>query len=514
MDIEWVIYHLIHNDDENFTSIADLDIDLCRSDQDQWDRLLMGLSRNRTITSIELSRGYQSPVVTEDDLQRLFTALRCLPRLSKVKLDSFTTFDLEQTEPLFENNTTIEEVWIENAHCHHDDARNNNDDDDLDDDDLDEEEEDDGDEDFNQYERLIGYLATMSRHRLRQLRIEIPAKISHDAPLAILLSGSSKLETLVLETTSVISSTLAATFSIPRVARTESDRHQNFTAMMFALRSNIVLKTLDMDFLISFSDFNEVATMLQHNNSLTDLRVRLDSSTVIILNENNVQKYHHHFTESIQCFFEALKTNTNSALKNFTQYYFDDLGFIHLISVTNRINMKIAQKLAEMGLEMLECNLSLESFSFFLFDVNNCFLRDEKQMFLQLNQRGRRSVQHPDIRETVSKSAWIDQLAKHSNDDLNGLYYYISTNPSICRLIREEDTTCSTSNSNIPTTSTVIDKSETERGKVLANGDNPEDLSGLLSSNTRSNNDIAVDQVVVPQTKRQRFDNVTKNCSK
>ena len=156
MDIEWVIYHLIHNDDEHFTSIADLDIDLCRSDQDQWDRLLMGLSRNRTITSIELSRGYQSPVVTEDDLQRLFTALRCLPRLSKVKLDSFTTFDLEQTEPLFENNTTIEEVWIENAHCHHDDARNNNDDDDLDDDDLNEEEEDDGDEDFNQYERLLG----------------------------------------------------------------------------------------------------------------------------------------------------------------------------------------------------------------------------------------------------------------------------------------------------------------------------------------------------------------------
>ena len=138
-------------------------------------------------------------------------------------------------------------------------------------------------------------------------------------------------------------------------------------------------------------------------------------------------------------------------------------------------------------------------------------------MFLQLNQRGRRTVQHPDIRETVSKSAWIDQLAKHSNDDLNGLYYYISTNPSICRLITEEDTTCLTSNNDIPTTNNVIDKStnnETEREKVLANGHNLEDLSGLLSSNTRSNNDIAIDQVVIPQTKRQRFDNVTKNCSK
>jgi hypothetical protein len=133
MELEWVIYHLIHNDDENFTSIIDLDIDLCRSDEDQWNRLLLGLSRNRTIQSIELLRGYQNPIITEDDLRKLFTALRCCTKLSKVKLDSFTINDLEQTESLFKNNTLIEEVWIENAHFQRDDDDDNDDDDDDDD---------------------------------------------------------------------------------------------------------------------------------------------------------------------------------------------------------------------------------------------------------------------------------------------------------------------------------------------------------------------------------------------
>ena len=129
MELEWVIYHLIHNDDENFTSIIDLDIDLCRSDDDQWNRLILGLSRNRTIQSIELLRGYQNPIITEDDLKRLFTALRCCTKLSKVKLDSFTINDLEQTEPLFKNNTLIEEVWIENAHFQQDDDDNDDEED-------------------------------------------------------------------------------------------------------------------------------------------------------------------------------------------------------------------------------------------------------------------------------------------------------------------------------------------------------------------------------------------------
>jgi len=238
---------------------------------------------------------------------------------------------------------------------------------------------------------------------------------------------------------------------------------------------------------------------------------------------DNKNDYHHYFNESIQYFFEALKTNTNSALKNFTQYNLDDMGFKSLetatacsslslsLPKTNIINTKIEQKLIEMGSEMLECNLSLENFSFFLFDNFNRLRREKKQMFLRLNQRGRRSIQHHTLRETISKSAWIDQLAKHSIDDLDGLYYYISTNPSICRPMIVEGTTCSTYNNILNTTTTNIDKrnNQTEREKSLANEHTPADVNDFLPS-TRSNNAVAVDKVV-PQTKRQRFDDVSRN---
>ena len=46
-----------------------------------------------------------------------------------MKLDSFTVNDLEQTEPLFKNNTLIEEVWIENAHFQRDDDDNDDEED-------------------------------------------------------------------------------------------------------------------------------------------------------------------------------------------------------------------------------------------------------------------------------------------------------------------------------------------------------------------------------------------------
>jgi hypothetical protein len=45
MDIEWVIYHLIHND-EDFEKV-DLEIDYY--EDDVWERLLTSLSRNTTL---------------------------------------------------------------------------------------------------------------------------------------------------------------------------------------------------------------------------------------------------------------------------------------------------------------------------------------------------------------------------------------------------------------------------------------------------------------------------------
>lgn len=499
-----MIYHLIHNDDENFTSIVDLDIDLCRSDLDQWDRLLMGLSRNRTVKSIELSRGYQSPVVTEDDLQRLFSALRHLPRLSKVKLDSFTTFDLEQTKSLFENHDTIEEIWIENAQCHLEDENHYEDYND----------EDNHYEDYNRYQRFLGYLSSTSRNRLRHLRIEIPEKLSHGANLVSLLDGSSKLESLVIETTSVMSSTSP---SMLRARPNEDDRHRKFAAAMAALQSNLALKTLDIDFHISFSDFKDVATMLQRNKTLTDLCLRLEPSPGMIYRvsngSNHSHDYHSHFIESIQLFFEALKINTKSALKVFSQYNVDNRGFRSAVSAhddthlsTSEMNLtftKRAQKLIESGLCMLQYNLSLQYFSFFLF-YHNPNLMKKKDMFLRLNERGRRSVQHRDIRETVPKSSWVDQLSKHSVDDLDGLYYYLSMNPSICRTIKE-DSTCSTLIK--IRTVTVIDKNNnknTERYEASVKG-SPLEKNKEPSCSSRSDNTFFVGD---SQTKRQRVGDI------
>jgi len=452
MDIEWVIYHLTHNDDEDFTSISDLDIDLCRSDKDQWDRLLIGLSRSRTVTSVGLSRSYRFITADDDDLRQLFGALRRMSRLSKVKLDSFTILDLQHSEPLFFRSGTIAGVWVENGHCHRDDTRNNSDDDDYDydgdiNDNHDPEDLDDDENYIQQYQRFLGYMASM--HCLRQLQIQMPIELLQNVPHAHLLGAASTLRSLVLETTRPVFSSYAYAPTNSGTIESENQR-RNFAATMLALRSNQVLKKLDMDFEISFSSFKEVATMLRHNNTLSDLFLRLDPFSGIMrvhgLGNNNgnndLREFHPNFSESIECFFEALKTNTNSALTTFYQYHHKDHNNDEF-SPTVRLLMnengpKIVQKLVQSGLDMLEWNLSLENFTFFLFDVHYWifdayFLRRKKSMFLGLNQRGRKSVYRRDTRERVSKASLINQLAKHSIDDLNGLYYYISANPWICR---------------------------------------------------------------------------------
>ena len=489
MDIEWLIYHLIHNDDDNFTSIVDLDLDLCRSDLDQWDRLVLGFSRNRTVTSVELSRGYQSPIVTEDDLRRLFCAMRHLPGLSRIKLDSFTTSDMVQTKPLFDNNDTIEEIWIENAQYYYDDDEENS-------------TNDDGDnEDHERYEHFLEYLASMAKHRLRHLRIEIPEKLSHGADLSSLLHESSKLESLIIESTSTISPTVPTT---RRAGPNENHRHRKFAAGMAALQSNTVLQKLDIDFHISALDFRDVAIMLQHNTTLTELNLRLETSPGAIQDTGNENL---HFFESIRLFFEALKTNTNSALKSFSQYNADNRELQSALcahidkslttSSSKMTHTKGAQTLVEIGIEMLQYNLSLEHFSFFIFDHKNPMLTKKKQMFLRLNKRGRKLVQHPNIIETVTKCSWVNQLSKHCMDDLDGLYYYVSTNPSICKSI-ENDSADSTDSKHHMTFGQ--NRQVTTRKKIYGSGECLKRFGALLSSSHIDNNDWTENS----QIKRQR----------
>ncbi len=475
MDTEWLIYHLIHNDDDRFTSIDNLDIDLSRSDLDQWDRLLLGFSRNRTVTSIELSRGFQRPVVTEDDLQNLFSALRRLPNLSKVKLNGFTTFDLQQTESLFVDNDTIEEIWVENARFLIED----------------EDEEENMDEyDFEDdrfgYEVFLEYLASMSTRNLRRLRIEVPEKLSQNANMTALLHESSKLESLIIEKTDVQSPTVP---------------HQSlhFGTAMAALQSNSVLKTLDMDFRISFTDFKHVARMLKHNRTLAHLNLRPDHKLRPIRDvEDDARNFPDfdfdpHLMESTELFFEALKTNTNSALKSYKQYY--SLPELNLLRLSHRSFAKRIERIFCLLLDMLHFNMSLESFVYNPFEEINYEATGKKSMLLNLNKRGRRSILHRDISESVPKSRWVEQLSKHSMDDVDGLYYYISANPLICKMSnagKTRSTTCRQTN--------TID--------ALGERDTTSDSQSSRSNGSSSDRNRRFAEG--PKTKRQRADKNNK----
>jgi hypothetical protein len=428
-----------------------------------------------------------------------------LPRLNQVKLVGFTTFDLEQTKSLFHNNGRIEKIWIENAQWYYDD-----DDDDDDEENLD---EDSDCEDHNRYEHFLGYLVSMTKNRLCHLRIEIPEKLSHGANIASLLSGHSKLESLVIENTTEMSS---AAPSVPRAVPAKNDRKQKFAAAMAALQSNNVLKTLDIDFHVSFSEFRDVASMLKHNKTLTKLCLRLETlpGTIHGVNDgiNHIQDDNSHFVESIQLFFEALKTNTKSSLKEFSQYNIDSREF-RLAASANRdahsstsvqsmTGTKRVPSLIEIGLDMLRYNLSLEHFSFFLFDPNDPNLTKKKELFLRLNKRGRRSVQHRDIRETLPKSSLVDQLSKHSMDDLDGLYYYISANPFICRTIKQDATR---SHLNKIHTLTMADKKTKKRDEASVKGDHTKHPRDSLRS-SMFDREIFQD---CSQRKRQRFDDMS-----
>lgn len=359
MDLEWVIYHMIHNDDEQFTSVS-FDVDICRGDDDQWDRLLAGLSRSQTLTRLDLVRGLQLRVATEADLQQLFEATRQIPHLSEIRLDCFSTEDIEHAESLFVGNDTIHSVLIENVRVVRN-ARNG-----------------------NRYDGVVENLAAI--HRLRSLHVEISTEMEPvELPFARLLQfETSKVESLIIESTS----------SLPIF-------EPHFQLMARALSTpNSLLQILDIDLQISPSGLEEVSAMLTVNNALKVLRLHVHPS---------IQE----LPEVTERFLHVLKS-INQSLNKFVNY-----GLLSYIPTPNMIKAEF---------EMLEANLFLESFAIFNEDHD---VRAKRAMYLRLNERGRKLVYLQP--EKASKGIWISQLARHS-DDLDCLFYYIGTNPTLCRL--------------------------------------------------------------------------------
>lgn len=100
MDIEWVLYHLIHDDPE-FKKLS-LDVDFY--DDDVWSRLLASLSKNSTIVSVTVERyqggdGYR----TFDELRDLFTALAAISPIESVTIAAVSSDDFIAALPLLQH---------------------------------------------------------------------------------------------------------------------------------------------------------------------------------------------------------------------------------------------------------------------------------------------------------------------------------------------------------------------------------------------------------------------------
>ena len=131
MDIEWVIYHLIHNDDKEFHTINLDQIDLL--DDDALQRLLVALRRNHTVRNVTIDRciaalqyhddenGHEGhdddagSVESDNDADNLFVFRRArrapldvindlllavlkLPNLQTLKLIDFDAIELEELQ--------------------------------------------------------------------------------------------------------------------------------------------------------------------------------------------------------------------------------------------------------------------------------------------------------------------------------------------------------------------------------------------------------------------------------
>jgi hypothetical protein len=97
MDIEWVLYHLIH-DDPDFTTLS-LDVDFY--DDDVWGRLLASLSHNSTVENVKVER-YQGGegARTYQELGDLFWALAQIPSIETLTIGAVSSDDFMAARPL------------------------------------------------------------------------------------------------------------------------------------------------------------------------------------------------------------------------------------------------------------------------------------------------------------------------------------------------------------------------------------------------------------------------------
>ena len=236
MDIEWVIYHLIHNDDDFVTVSLDIDY----YDQDVWDRLLTSLSRNKQLKQIKLVRAEnpQSRSRRPFELSNMFLAISKIPTLANVEfLGGFTGWDFNvcvdrgdesffPADVLFTNHPTITHIRMilsENSTLNR---------------------------------RILESISTVQN--LQEVIIEAPNSKNMDVAT---LCRSPTLTSLRIDTYGE--------------ASLDDGYVSNLAGVLSSPRSN--LRVLDMDYTISPKGLSYLSTMLQTNSCLKEMRLAIEN---------------------------------------------------------------------------------------------------------------------------------------------------------------------------------------------------------------------------------------------
>lgn len=101
MDIEWVLYHIVHDSPDSQNLYLDVDF----YNDDVWSRLLASLPRNFTISTVKIERNADGDGSrTEDEIQSLFSLLSRIPSIEKLTFGAIVNEDFNAALPLLRHN--------------------------------------------------------------------------------------------------------------------------------------------------------------------------------------------------------------------------------------------------------------------------------------------------------------------------------------------------------------------------------------------------------------------------
>ena len=360
MDIEWVLYHVVH-DSPDFTDLC-LDVDFYNDDV--WSRLLASLRRNSTISNVKIERHEDGEGErTHEEMESLFSTLSRIPSIERLVISAATMEDFEAAAPLLTHRNL--------KFCHLDWSGI-------------------GVEDKCFVSSQVGQ-AIAGAPSLVDLVLEDPP-VDGCSLLLVPLLRSKALRTIKLQS-------YGASALRPDDAR----------SIFQALSMNFTLVHFSLGYLLDSESNCCVPDMIRRLRCLRELQISM------AVKED--------MGSFIGALIEALRANQT-------------LTFFENCSADATI---VSPDIEQLQIDMLKENMNLEHLSIFRdrSDLSRC-----KAMFLQLNSAGRRNLFFVDGngRETASPLDWLVVMGK-ACENLDCLYFCMSMNPSLCRMVEGNDIT-------------------------------------------------------------------------